>query len=101
MCEPALKVGSAGEHAYAKSGDESGTVTVRLLQTSMANDILSALIDVEGELLMKDMGGATLVSSTSARLKKPPKGAFGKDIGNREYVFICPRMFAFTGGSAS
>lgn len=102
-----LKMGADGIGARAKSSDRSGRVTATLLQTSPVNDQLSAIAiadELTGEgvlpLLVRDGSGTTVASGLSAWIVKMPDAEFGKDIGNRVWVFESDKLQIHVGGNS-
>ena len=98
--------GADGEAARAKSNDRSGTVTFTLMQTSAANDLLSALAladeltgDGVGPLLIKDLNGTTLVQAETAWVQKPANVEFGQEMSEREWVIATGFLQIFPGGA--
>lgn len=88
-----LVVGSGGSGARSSSGDKSGTVTITLLQTSVANAALTAaaLLDEQtgdgiGPLAIVDLSGQDVIKAETAWIQKRPDAEFGNTIGNREWV---------------
>jgi Protein of unknown function (DUF3277) len=86
--------GADGETARSASADKSGKVTVRFLQTSFSNDILSADLTLDEltnlnakSLFVKDGSGRSLHSAKEAWITKPAKVVYGKGIEGREWVF--------------
>jgi hypothetical protein len=99
-------VGSDGEGARSKSNDTGGSVTVTLMQTSLSNDALSAIMALDeatgdgvGPLLIKDGLGRTLISAESAWLEKPADAEFAREISNREWVIQTDNLQIFDGGN--
>jgi hypothetical protein len=87
------EAGASGEVARVRNRNKLGTVTLTLMQTSPSNDVLSAQAKRDelsgtgaGSLLVKDLGGTTLIASPSAWIKKPPAVEFAKELSNREWV---------------
>lgn len=87
-------VGADGNVSRAKSNDRSGTVKITLKQTSPFNDILSGIASLDEmsnagvvPISIIDLSGSTIMFMPSAWVKKPPTVEFGKEIGNREWVF--------------
>lgn len=85
--------GSDGEGFRAKSSDQSGTVTITLLQTSAANDLLAAAAAVDelaganvGSLLIKDNSGRTILTAQTAWIEQPASVEFAREVTNREWV---------------
>lgn len=101
-------VGADGEGARAKSNDQSGTVTVTLMQTSLSNDILSAqltLDELQGDgvfpLLIKDLNGLTIIAAESAYIQKPPAAGYGRELEDRVWVIATPKLEMFIGGAVA
>jgi len=99
-------VGSDGEGARAKTNDKSGTITCTLLQTSVTNDALSALSQLDelsgdgiGKLLVADKSGRTLAQAETAWIEKPADAEFGREISNREWVLKTDSLNIFIGGN--
>ena len=88
-----LVVGADGEGARAMSADNSGTVKLTLLQTSLGNDILSEALRADrlsninvGPLLIVDTSGRTLVMAAEAWVKKFADVSLDKDVKAREWT---------------
>ncbi len=101
----ATKAGADGEIARAKSNDNRGELVLTLLQTSLSNDILSAIytldqVSNEGvvPILLKDLSGLTTYFSGAGWIRKLPDASFEKEISNREWTFDLADMNAFVGG---
>ncbi len=102
----AKKVGVDGEVSRSQNHNRSGTVTITLMQTSPSNDVLSgfaALDELTGAgvvpVLIKDLSGTSTFFSSSCWVKKPPEGAYGKEVGNREWVLDTVDIDIFNGGN--
>lgn len=101
-----LMVGADGEGARAASADQSGKVTVRLLQTSASNDYLTGCLVIDEltqlgakPLLIKDGSGRSLDTAIEAWITKPPKKIFSKGIEGREWVIETDKLIMFSGGN--
>lgn len=101
-----LLMGAQGDGARTRSRDKSSRVTVRLLQTSETNDLLSAILATDratGEgifpLMVKDNGGRALHLAESAWIVAPPSSAYGAEAGVREWIFESDSMEDFHGGN--
>ena len=99
-------VGSDGEGARALSNDTSGTITLTLLQTSISNALLSAVINVDentgdgvGPFLLKDNSGTTLLAAESAWIEKTADAEYGREISNREWVIKTDNLQILHGGN--
>jgi len=85
------------------------TVVFVLQQTSIVNDQLSVLRNIDTNLVspglgvqqctFKDLRGTTKLFSPNAYLKKPATGTFGTDIESREWTIVCVDTEYFVGGN--
>lgn len=98
--------GSDGEGWRAKSNDRSGTCTITLLQTSAANDALSALSAIDelssggvGPLLLADKSGRSLYAAETCWIEKPADAEFAREASSREWVIKTDRLNVFVGGN--
>jgi hypothetical protein len=103
-----LRVGADGEAARSKSNDRSAVITVTLMQSSIANNLLSAQLILDEAtanaivpFIIKDnsTNGTTLFSCETSWLQKAPDMAFGQEIETREWVFETDSMNVFIGGN--
>jgi len=102
------RVGADGHVARARNGNKSGTIEIKLLQSSPAVTELSALVALDNFLFDGDIlipisivspgDGAELVGATQAWLKTPPEMVFGKEVGERSFVFDCADLKMSIGG---
>lgn len=102
----AIQVGSGGDATRAKSGDKSGRVTLTLLATSLSNGVLSGFAQVDersglgvGALLVKDLGGADVVTAGTAWIVKPPDLEKANEGSTREWVFETQNLEIIAGGT--
>jgi hypothetical protein len=102
----ALSVGIGGEAGRAKNANRSGTVTIQLQHTALANDLLSAIaVEDErlgtgvGALMVKDHRGNTLLAAINAWIRKMPAVEFSNEISAREWVFETDALEMWVGGS--
>lgn len=97
--------GADGEVARVKSNKLMATITLRFLQTSASNDILSAYLiaDIDANapqnFLIKDLNGETIMSSAKASIIKFPDFSFGTENSNREWQIKAPKLVGFLGGN--
>lgn len=103
-----LMVGADGEACRAKSNNRSGKITFVVMQSSPANDALSALhnVDVDsangdgiGPCIIKDNSGRTLVLAEKAWIMRQPSAEFGREVQTREWVLESNEIQAFHGGN--
>lgn len=101
MEEDAFKktVGGSGEVARIRNNNQSGSLAVKLMQTSSINALLSAKLALDraagggfGALLIKDQAGTTLGFAQNAWIKKLPETSFGDEVAEREWVFDFEKM---------
>ena len=97
--------GADGEVSRAKSNDKRGELTLTLLQTSLSNDVLSGIAQLDERsnsgvvpIMVKDISGLTTFFSGSGWIRKVPDSEFGKEISNREWAFELAEMDVFVGG---
>ena len=97
--------GSDGEGWRAKSNDKSGTAVFTVLQTSAANDALSALAALDeasgdgiGPLLVKDISGRSLYEAETVWLEKVADSEFAREQSNREWTAKTDNLSVFVGG---
>lgn len=101
-----LQVGAGGEFTRTRNRNESGRVTLTLLQTSPSNDILSAFLKLDemgglgkGPLSIKDLRGNTVVFAETAWLTRPASVEYGTEGSSREWVFETGRLEMNVGGA--
>jgi hypothetical protein len=99
-------IGADGEAARSQSADESGTFKIVLLQTSAANDILSAALARDrqtglntGPAMLKDASGRSLAIANEAWVQKVANIEFGKEIVGREWTIASGSIKQFVGGN--
>jgi len=99
-------VGADGEVSRSKSANRAGSLTLTLMQTSLSNDVLSALAaadELDGRgvvpVLIKDLTGTTTLFAAHGWIRKVPDVELGKDIGTREWVIDTADMDVFVGGT--
>ena len=97
--------GADGEVSRAKSNDKRGEMTLTLAQTSLSNDVLSGIAQLDERLnrgvvpiAIKDLSGTSTWFSGSGWIRKLPDSEFGKEIANREWVLDLADMDVFVGG---
>jgi len=100
------KVGCDGEVGRSLSADNSGTITLTLLQTAASNDLLSALheadrISANGKFVAfgEDKNGTSVFGSGEAWIPKLAAIEEGAEIGTREWRIVCADLNMFVGGN--
>ena len=103
-----LQIGTDGEGTRSKSNNRSGRVTLTLMQSSLANDLLASLHSVDlsspggdgiGPLLVKDNSGRSLFTAEKAWIVKPPTGEFGREATSREWIIETDHLIQTHGGN--
>ena len=100
-----LAVGASGETVRAQSRNRSGRITFTVLQSSVTNDILSAMANDDellgtgvGEFQLVEINGTTLVHAQNAWVMKAPKIERGKEISNVVWVLEADSIEIYAGG---
>lgn len=101
-----LQVGADGPGTRSKSNNESGRVTLPLMQSSPSNDVLSAFADADrlsnagtGPLLIKDVSGRSLFTAEQAWIVKKPAANYGNEASAREWILETDVLIASLGGN--
>lgn len=101
-------VGTDGEVTISKSNDRRATFTIRVMQTSDLNDVLSALYNLTlsspgiagvGPFHMRDRQGRTKHQAPSCWIAKPPDGSWDRTAGVREWKIRVDQLDRFDGGN--
>lgn len=104
----ALKIGSDGEGARARSNNNSARITITLMQSSLANDFLAAQHELDKTLpfgagtvplLIKDLSGRALFFAQNAWIVKYPTSGFDREVMEREWVIETDNLVNFPGGN--
>lgn len=87
------KIGVDGEVSRAKNNNRGGKITITLMQTSPANDSLSAFQQTDEQTglgvftaILRDLNGKTLVSSSDSWIKKPAKLVYAKEVQAWQWI---------------
>jgi len=94
-------VGVTGEGAFSESNDRRGTLKLKLLATSMFNDVLSGLANgnIEFAAAMVDARGTSVGAGAACRVQKLPDQNVGSAVGVREWNIRCLEWVAHVGGT--
>lgn len=101
-------VGTDGEVARSKTNDRRATIEIKLLQTSLTNDLFAAVhkTDLEsnggagvGSLLVTDLNGRSLYAAGNCWISRAPDVAYGREAGERVWTLECDELQEFTGGN--
>lgn len=97
--------GINGVVARRKSLDQSGVITLSLLQTSISNDVLSALSLVDEKLgsgivpvVIIDSISKSVYVSAFAWVKKYVEAVYSGGLSVRQWQLECPELQMYTGG---
>ena len=102
------KVGADGEVGRSRTASKAGTIEVVISATSKANDELSALFnlaqiggfDTPIPVGIADLSGRSVAGASKCWLKTAPDMVFGKEIGDRTWVFDCADLTMSYGGNS-
>jgi hypothetical protein len=104
----AVVVGTDGDTTRSKTNNRTARITVLLMQSSDANDLLSAVHETDKNapggpgilpLMIKDNSGRALYMAETAWIVKQPDAAFGREAGPREWIFETNALVTHTGGN--
>lgn len=102
-----LVTGIDGEACRVRNKNKSGTITIRLLQSSVTNDVFTALSVIDNvtgfgvlPLLAKEKGGisGTTIFSPSVFIEKIPDVTISNNHEVREWRFRTDNMLVFLSG---
>jgi hypothetical protein len=94
-----LEKGADGEGAWLQNLDDSGMITVNLMQASTSNADLETIAAL-GEIVqvqVADHNGTTLCRGT-ARIKRKPNAEFSNQFVPRAWEFLCEKLEIIHGG---
>jgi hypothetical protein len=101
-----LRVGATGRAARAQNANNSGRVTITLLQTSPSNARLAAQHALDqatgngtGVLSIKDLSGADRVFAQEAWIVKHPDMENNNEVGQREWILESGNLVMTAGGN--
>lgn len=88
------KVGTKGEVVRARNANEMGKITVTLSMDSPSNAYLSKLEKGKGifPVNVVDQNFGTTTGGNDSWILKNPGVEYGKEITNREWVFVVPKL---------
>lgn len=105
----ASRVGMKGSVARARSTDKRGEVELHILQTSMANDAISAMTNLDSltmdgkavfPITIADLSGRTVISGGQAWLREVGDITFSTGaVAERVYIFECADLKYQLGGN--
>ena len=88
------KVGADGEVTRFRNNNRVNKITVKLMQTSVANSLFSALATLDentpggagiGPVLIQDLQGTTILAGQYCWISKRPKRTFAREVQVREW----------------
>lgn len=101
-------VGTDGEVTRSKTNDRRATATILVMQTSVANQKLSALSNLDrlapngagiAPFLVTDANGDTLYEAASAWVMRPPNASFDRTATTREWAIRLADLIRFDSGT--
>ncbi|HGM5832518.1 TPA: phage protein [Serratia marcescens] len=103
------RVGLHGAVGRARNTDKTGTIEVHTLQTSLANDELSALLNLDSltadgkavfPISVTDFSGRTVIAAGQAWIEALGGVPFSTNaVGERVWTFRCADLKMFVGGN--
>lgn len=99
-------VGADGEVSRSKSNNQSGMLTLTLMQTSPSNLILSgfALVDEDtgaGVIPVIIKEGLNVIFAAEGWIRKVANAEFGAEVGEREWTLDLAKVSIFNGGNTT
>ena len=100
--------GIRGKHTRVRNADTSCMITIPLLQTSMSNDVLSKIheLDITNgtgriELTLSDISGTSVFNSVEAYIVGYPEVVYSGEFEYRQWRIFCQTTGSYTvGGNA-
>ena len=108
MTQPrnAMQVGADGSVMHSLRADKSGTVTVRLLETSPTNAVLQAMYDAQSLVpsawganvfVIVNRGNNETTTCRNVAFQNQPEVTYAEDGAFKEWVFDCGKIDRITG----
>lgn len=102
-----MLAGADGEVGRSRNPSRAGSITFVLASTSIANDQLSALSNIDAlggvdapiPIAVTDLSGRTVIACSKGWLRVPPSVSFGTEVGEREWIYDCADLTMFVGGN--
>lgn len=100
-------VGVYGEATRVKSKDHRATITFTLMQSSLSNDLLSVMNNIDhlipngagvGAFMVIDTNGRSVYRAERAWISRSPRVAIGSFPPTREWTLSCENLIRFDGG---
>ncbi len=96
-----LHMGADGKGTKVVNADKSGTITLRLAQSSLSNAVLSVLeaTNANFAVIVKDTNGNSLHSGAKAFVSTPPSSEYAQEVSPREWTIMVETLIHFEGGN--
>lgn len=96
-----MHIGADGKGTKVVNADKSGSVVIRLAQSSLSNAVLSALeaTNATFPIIIKDTNGNSLHSGAKAFISAPPSSEYAQELSPREWTIMVEALIHFEGGS--
>ena len=97
-----LAIGADGKGTMVVNPNKSGTITVRLQQTSLSNAVLTTLEATKAvfAVIIKDTNGNSLHSGAKAFVSSMPSSDYAQEVSAREWTIMVEALIHFEGGNA-
>jgi hypothetical protein len=101
-------VGMDGQVTRSKTLNRMATITIKLMQSSTANDLLSALHILDRDapngagvvpLYIRDRNGRSLYTAAQAWISAPPSVTYDREATSREWVIQVARLERLDAGN--
>lgn len=94
--------GTTGEQVHNTNTDTSGTLTVRILQTSTVNDALSILAALGTQFVVQltDLNGITNILSAESKVMRFPNLDLAAEAANNEWAISMLNVFVLIAGKS-
>lgn len=101
-----MYVGTLGEVCRTRNLNRTGSVTINLMHSAPANDLLTAIAIHDeqfgygsGPLMIKDLNGTTVCVASEAWIRKLPRIERGKEAGTIQWIIDCADLDIRAGGN--
>ena len=95
-------VGAGVQVALTRNADKTGTIEIELMQTSLSNQMLSAIQakqdnmeleeDISSNFVIYDPSGSVLATGINAWLQELPQIELGRDQNSKTWIFGCEKL---------
>ena len=96
-----LYVGADGKGAMVINPNKSGTIVIRLKQTSLSNALLTLLEATKAifPVIVKDTTGNSLHTGAKAFISGMPASSYAQELNAREWTIMVESLIHIEGGS--